>query len=459
MTARPRRRSATASVRAALIGLASLALVLTAACTPGEETDPGTETKPEDVKTDIGDLGDVTLTVWDQQVRGGQAESIEALNAAFQETYPNVTIERVSRSFEDLRRTLRLAIQGDEAPDVVQANNGRSDMGAFVEAGQLQSLDGYAETYGWNERFPEGVRALASYSEDGATFGEGNLYGLPQVGEVVGLWYNKAKLADLGLEVPTTLDEMKTALETAKGAGETPIAFGNLPQWPGIHDFGFIQNTLTPQDQIRQLGFGQSGASWDTPENAEAAQTFVDWADQGYFTEGFAGVDYDPAWQDFAAGNGVFLIAGTWLLADLTDAMGDDLGFALPPTGADGTQSVTGGTGLPFSITENSENPEVAAAYIDFITNPDAMKLLAEAGELPVVDAEEQEVTGPATEVFDAWAQANEEEALVPYLDYATPDFYDLLTGQIQQLGAGDVSPTDFLGTLEKEYSDFTEGE
>ena len=46
----------------------------------------------------------------------------------------------------------------------------------------------------------------------------------------------------------------------------------------------------------------------------------------------------------------------------------------------------------------------------------------------------------------------------MPYLDYATPDFYDLLTGQIQELGAGDVSPTEFLGTLEKEYSGFVRG-
>ncbi len=105
---------------------------------------------------------------------------------------------------------------------MVQANNGRSDMGQFVKAGLLQSLDGYAKAYGWTDRFPESVRALASYTEDGKEFGTGNLYGLPQVGEVVGVWYNKAKLDSLGIEAPTTTTDFEAALAKAEQAGELP---------------------------------------------------------------------------------------------------------------------------------------------------------------------------------------------------------------------------------------------
>jgi len=441
----------------ALLGLAAATLVA-AACAPGEESGGGTKTEASDVETDVAAMGDVSLTVWDQQVRGGQADSIEELNVAFQEEYPNITIKRVARSFDDLRRTLRLAITGDDAPDVVQANNARADMGAFVQAGLLRPLDGYADVYGWADRYPESVRALASYTEDGSTFGEGNLYGMAQTGEMVGLWYNKALLQELGIEPPSTVEEFESALGTARDAGMVPIQFGNKEQWPGIHNFGFIQNQHVPRDEIRTLGFGQAGSSWETPENEQAAQTFADWAQEGYFTEGFAGFDYDPAWQSFAKGESPFLIAGTWLLADLSDAMGDDLGFMLPPAGESGEVAVTGGTGLPFAITENSENPDAAAAYIDFLTSPEAMTILAEAGELPVVDADQQEVEGPVTEVFDAWATANESDALVPYLDYATPDFPELLGGEIQRLGAGDVAPGEFVGSLEEEYASFTEG-
>jgi len=444
--------------RARWLAVTVTAVALAAAgCAPGDDSGGGDETSASDVETDVSAMGDITLTVWDQEVRGGMNTTLESLNQAFMEQYPNVTIERVSRSFEDLNKTLRLAITSDDAPDVVQANNGRSMMGAFVQAGQLISLDGYAEAYGWEDRLAPEVAAMASYSEDGSTFGEGNLYGVPLTGELVGLWYSKSKLDELGVDVPQTTSDFEDVLQKAKEAGEVPIQLGNKEGWPGIHDFGFVQNQFVPSDQIRDLAFGNEGASWTSPENQQAAETIQSWADQGYFTEDFNGVDYDPAWQDFAKGNGVFLIAGTWLLAeDLPDAMGDDLGFMLPPAGDSGEQAVTGGPGLPFAVTDASENADAAAAYIDFISSPDAMVQIGDSGSLPVYGyASPAEAGAAQSAVLDAWATAYDEGLIVPYLDYATPDFYDLLTAQIQDLLAGDTDPGAFLDALEKEYTSF----
>jgi raffinose/stachyose/melibiose transport system substrate-binding protein len=446
-----RRRGA---IRAAIAASAVTALAL-AACAPGEDNEGGDEAAPSDIETDVAEMGDITLKVWDQQVRGGQNDSIEALNEAFMEAYPNITIDRDARSFEDLRRALRLAISDDEAPDVVQANNTRGDMGAFVSAGLLRSLDSYADVYGWNDRFPESIRATASYSDDATVFGDGSLYGLPQVGELIGVWYNKAKLDQLGLEPPQTLADFEAALQAAKDAGEIPIQFGNLDQWPGIHTFGFVQNQFVGRDEIRALGFGTEGGQWTDDTNMQAAETLRGWVDAGYFTEGFNGLGYDPSWQDFAKGQGVFLLSGTWLLADLRDAMGDNLGFTLPPVGDTGELTVTGATGLPFAITSESQYPDAAAAYIDFITNADAMQTLAEAGELPVVDASEQQVSGTQSEVFDAWSTAGTEDALVPYLDWGTPDAYDLITAEVQSYMGGDSSADDLLGTLEEDRTSF----
>ena len=42
---------------------------------------------------------------------------------------------------------------------------------------------------------------------------------------------------------------------------------------------------------------------------------------------------------------------------------------------ADAKPVVTGGTGLPFAITNKAKNADAAAAYINFITSPDAMKV------------------------------------------------------------------------------------
>jgi len=441
-----------------LAAVAAATVLTAAACAPGSEGGGDTESAPSDIETDVASMGEVTLTVWDQEVRSGQDKPLQELNAAFMEEYPNVTIKRVSRSFSDLQQQLRLAISGDDAPDVVQANNARADMGAFVSAGLLRSLDGYAEVYGWNERFPEGVRSVASYSDDGETFGDGSLYGLPLTGELVGVWYNQAKLDQLGIQPPQTLEELESALQAAKEAGEVPIQFGNLDQWPGIHEWGFVQNEFVPREQIRQLGFGQPGASWTSDENVAAAERLRTWVDEGYFTQGFNGLGYDPSWQAFVEGEGVFLISGTWLLADLEAGMGENLGFMLPPVGESGELSVTGSTGLPFAVTEASEHPDVAAAYLDFITSQDAMTRIAEAGGLPVVDTEAQEVAGTQADLFEAWATANREDALVPYLDWATPDATDVVPAEVQELMGGDQSVEEFLDALEEDYTSFTEG-
>lgn len=433
--------------------LGAAALLPLAACAPGSAPEPDSQATGTDIETDVSAMGEVTLTVWDQEVRGGQAEQIEALNAAFQEQYPNVTIERVSRSFDDLQRTLRLAISSNEAPDVVQANNSRSGMGAFVTAGQLQPLDAYAAAYGWDQRFPASVLATSSYSEDGKTFGEGSLFGIPQVGELVGLWYNRGKLDDLGIEPPDGWADLETALAKAKESGEVPIQFGNLDAWPGIHEFGFAQNAYVPREQVRDLGFGRPGASWTSPENREAATAIQGWAERGYFTQGFNGLGYDPSWQAFAKGEGVFLISGTWLLADLQDPLGDDLGFMLPPPGPVGELAVTGATGLPFAVTDASEHPDAAAAYLDFISSDEAMTMILEAGNLPVLDVAGEPVSAAQGQVLDAWREATEQDALVPYLDWATLDAYDLLSAQVQDLLGGSITPGEFLATLEEDYT------
>ncbi|MDF2144553.1 ABC transporter substrate-binding protein [Knoellia sp. p5-6-4] len=446
-----RSRPTTLLAAAGLIGAVALA-----ACTPGSDSDSGQSAAPTgQVTTDPAKLGDVTLTVWDQEIRGGQKAQIEELNQQFQQKYPNIKLKRVSRSTDDLNTTLKLALSGNEPPDVFQANNGRPQMGSFVQAGQLLPLDRYADAYGWKDRYPESVRKYSSYSPDGKTFGTGSLYGLPQVGEVVGIFVNKAKLEKAGVSMPQTWDEFTKSLATLKGKGELPLVLGNLDKWPAIHVFGTVQAQNVQPDAIRTLGFGQKGGSWKSPENTKAAQTLVDWVDKGYFSKDVNGQGYDPAWQAFSKGTGAYLIAGTWLQADLGKAMGDDVTFVLPPS-ASGSPAATGGTGIPWAVSSKSKHPDAAAAYINFITSPDAMGVLAKNDNLPIADTAEQEAPNAlAKDVFGAFGTAVEKDALVPYLDYATPTMADTIGAALQDLLAKKATPEQFLDTLEKDYSGF----
>ncbi|MQA78034.1 MAG: extracellular solute-binding protein [Streptosporangiales bacterium] len=436
-------------------------MTLAAACAPGSNSEQPSKKPTSAVSTDVAKAGKVTLNVWDQEVRGGQHEAVEQLNKEFQEKYPNVTIKRTSKSFEDLKTTLKLALNGENPPDVVQANQGYPDMGAFVEAGMLTSLKPYADVYKWNDRYSKTLLNLNSFTDDGKTFGQGNLYGVSQTGEIVGIFYSKKKLAKLGVSEPKTWGEFTKQLGTAKSKGETPIVFGNKDQFPAIHTFGVLQNRNNPQQEIVDTIFSRDGKTWDTPGNEKAAATLQDWVKKGYVSKGANGLGYDQAGADFAKGEGVFLMTGTWLYADLAKTMKKDLGFIAPPPVKAGEPAyTTGGQGLSWSVTSKSKNQDVAAAYLDFITNPHAADVITESGGLPAIAPESAKPeAGTALEqIFADWKTLNETDSLVPYLDYTTPDFYDTLSVQLQRLIGEKATPKQCVAAVQKDYASFQEG-
>jgi raffinose/stachyose/melibiose transport system substrate-binding protein len=137
--------------------------------------------------------------------------------------------------------------------------------------------------------------------------------------------------------------------------------------------------------------------------------------------------------------------------------MGDRLGFMLVPPRTDGEPARSlGGESLPFAITEKSENSDVAAAYIDFLTDSRAARVLVETGNLPAMPTTAKPSGAAGKEVFEAWRTLGEGDGLVPYLDYATPSFYDEITAGVQRLLAGRQPAGEFTQALQGDYEKFT---
>jgi raffinose/stachyose/melibiose transport system substrate-binding protein len=439
----------------ALLAVSSLAV---AGCTPGGKTHAASA-PPAPATTGVPDTGPIVLTVWDQE--SGQVGKIwDQLNSEFEQQYPNVTVQRVKRDFGELKTLLKLAISGPHPPDVVEVNQGWPDMGQLVKAGLLLPLDNYASAYGWDERVSQGVRSVSSWSSDGSQFGSGSLFGYTSMGEIVGVYYNKRMLADLGLEVPTTLDEFEEDLAAAEQAGEIPIQFGNNDAFPGIHEFAVIQDRMASVQELSDFIFGSRGeqGSFDTPENVRAATTLQNWAKAGYFTPGFGGGNYQTAVNDFAAGEGLFMITGNWIVENLG---ADNTGFGffvLPPTAVGQPPVSTGGAGFPLSIAASSKNPDAAAAYIDWMTSDHASQLLRPTGQIPLHTGAAATGVEPGTvlaDVVQAASDVTDSDGVVPYEDWATPTFYDTLTSAIQELMADRISPEEFVSKVQSDYADF----
>jgi len=448
-------------IAAGLAGLASATVL--SGCAPGEAVPTATTpTAGATTATSAGpkepaSLGEVKLVVWDQEVRGSQNDALVALNTSFHAKYPNITIERKSQSFDDLKAQVALALSGNDVPDVVQVNNARGDMGQFVKAGQLVDLTPFAQAYGWEDRFPASVLSKVRYSTDGTTFGEGNLYGLPQTGEIVGIFYSQKKLDALGGAVPTTWEEYFSLLDKALAAGEVPMVLGNIDKWPALHVFGPLQAHTVAPSEIVALGMGNAGASWLSEGNVAAMERFAEWGAKKYFGKSPNGTDYDAAWTDFTKGTGAFLPGGSWLGTDMEKTMGADLHFMAPPPAVDGSLATTGGTGIPFSIPAKAKNADAAAAYIDFITSEDAMSLIARNGGFPVLNtASYAPDSGVQKEIFEAFDTVSRSGTLLPYLDYATPTFSDTAGQGLQEVLGGQRTAAEVLADFEADYTGFT---
>jgi raffinose/stachyose/melibiose transport system substrate-binding protein len=423
---------------------------------PPVAEEPAVEEPPAEVPAE-----EITLVVWDQFYRDVESQVIETLNAEFEAAHPGIKIERVVKTLDDLKVTLKLALVETDGPDVAQVNQGRSDMGAMVEAGLLLPLDEYTTAFNWGERFSASVASRNSFTEDGKTFGSGNLYGVSPTAEVVGVYYNKTLFEANGWVVPTTFDEFEALLATIKAAGVTPISFGSLDGWNAIHEFSAVQHLLVSLDYINDFTYGVNNVSFDIPENQQAASVMQAWVDSGYFTDGFAGIGYDDSNKTFKAGEGAMTITGSWLTGELLTDTDQEFGFFLLPGNPDQTRLAIGGVGVPFSIRKTTAQPDLAAEYLDWMISPRAAELWAGVGMLPAMPMADDavvEVDPLFTDTMIAWNTVNEENAVGHYIDWATPTFYDTIVAELQKLFGMVTTPAEFTAAVQVDYATFLSG-
>ena len=432
-------------------------VLLSAACLPGggEESADGEgsserQTAGDGAETAPAQAEGDELVVWDIYVRGAEGDVAERLTTEFEEEH-GVTVTREPKNLDDLKATLPLAMGQADGPDVASVNQGRADMGAMVEAGVLMDLTDFGQQQGWFDTWSENLLARSMFSEDGSEFGSGNLYGVAPQAELVGWFYNREKFDQHGLEPPDTFDDLEALLARLKEEGETPITFGNLDAWPAIHTYGAVEHTFVDTGYLDDFIFGRGDVTFDRPENADAAAIVQDWAEQGYFTENFSGIGYDDSWAQYGAGEGALMLTGTWIAGELDP---ERFGFFLTP-GRDGQlPPQTGGMGVPLSVRADTEVPDLARAYVDWMTSDHAAELWAEAWlptRTPPADAvESSPLMG---DLVTAWEDVTGAEQLGHYLDWATPTFYDTISAQLQTLLEGDTTPEQFVEALEADYS------
>lgn len=438
--------------------------VLLAGCggTPGEdrEDEPaaasGGSSKTMSAE-DIEALGPVTLDVWAGENDPGQKATTLAFAEKFEQAHPNVTVDVTHRPFDSYSKTIKLKLSSDDAPDVAQGNMGYGIDGELVKAGLIRPLDEHADAYGWTDAFDAGTLESLSWSEDGKEFGGPILFGIAGASEAVGMYYNVDKLAELGFdEPPKTLEELEQVMAAAAEAGETAIQLGNQDGWPGTHIWAASHTMQLASDELRDITTGRVD-TYKTPENVAAADRVRAWVDAGYFPKDVNGKPYDVGLTDFAKGDGVFNFTGTWATKTIEENLGDgvNLGFANVPVGESGKLVGTGATSLPWHISTASEQPDLAAAFINSMVDPESAAGYIENNRVPATGVEGDPPSGLLGQTITAWDELAEAEGVAFYPDWVTPTMFTTMVAGASELLGAKSDGQSYIDKVDEDYQKF----
>lgn len=436
-----RRRAALSTVAAA----AAAALAL-AGCTATGSSGDG-QVESSEVSTTVPDE-DVTLELWYVN-----EPPVEALVDGFEKKHQNITVETTMVPFGDYIKSIKRAMSSDEAPDIAQFTPGA--MRSLIPAGLIYNLDPYYEAYGWDEGFPESSLSSVTSNKEATKFDTGSLYAVPGALSVLGVFYNKDLLKKAGIdEAPQTVQEFSDALDKAEKAGIQPLSLGGL-ETGGFQLWNGLTNVLGDVQDYKEWVYGADGATIETEGAQEAAEKIVDWVDSGYIPQGASSVSDSDALANFANGESLFLVSGNWNVSELSETMGDDVGFFMLPGQTPDSEPVASGSSVSFSISSKTEHANAAAAFLDYMRSPEAAQIQVDGGFMPVNADVDVQVDGLGAQVAEGFRSVIDGAGIVPFPDYAAPGMIDKLTAGVQGMITGHMEPEEYLDSLQSEWASY----
>ncbi len=383
----------------------------------------------------------------------GTAEYAQSLSDAFMKKYPKITVKLQTEADNNYNTVLPRLLASDNPPDLAIPN----DLIGAVKDGLVTNLDKCAAAFGWEKEIPSSVLAAGRVS--GGGIGSGSLFqGGGASGPLVGVFYNRELAKRVGLEkIPTTVQEFEAALKSAKDAGITPIVASNADGLTG-HLFNLLLGTyMGPQDLLNVV-WRTPGATLDTPEAKEAAAVLEKWADAGYFNADANAINQDASYGQFASGQGLFLVSGTWVTQSLPKSFDGKYGiFPFPAKDAGSGQVSMTNNQLAMSIASRSKSKEAAALFLDFLSTPEAAAVASDAGYPSALNtAAGAGVTldqNIGEQIQAGYATIAADNGFDNWLNNATPEVNTKMTEQLQSLLAGRTDANAMVSALQATYA------
>ncbi len=430
-------------VLAAAVAAGALSL---AACSSG-----GDDATPTAAPTGgAGEYAGQTLTV--MHYEGEESAMGKAWNLAIEmfEEQTGAKVELQNTAFEDLNASAAQLFDSSDAPDVSEYNKGNGTAGQLAAIGVIQNLDDAYATYGWADKLGAGVDTIAKYDENGV-MGSGSFYGVPNYGEFVFLYYNKDMLAEYGLDVPTSAEDLEASFQTFVDNGITPLTT-SAQEYPMGQLWYQLALSKADRQWVNDYELYENPVDWKGPEVSYATETLSDWVAKGYLSKDVSGMTAEDAGLQFINGEVPFFYSGSWwygrMLSDITS-------FELGITNWPGTTLTPGSGGNIWVIPAQSKQPELAQIFIDITMSPEVQALLGESGGLPVAANTDDITDANAQALIGLFNEVNDRDGLSFYPDWPTPTFYGDLNSVMQGLVNGTYTPEQAQSELENYYESY----
>ncbi len=310
---------------------------------------------------------DVTLTI-ESWRNDDLAIWQDKIIPAFEAGHPGIKIQFTPSAPAEYNAALNSKLDAGSAGDLITCRPFDASL-ALYDKGQLADLSDLAAMANFSD-----VAKSAWQTDDGSA-----TFCVPMASVIHGFIYNKDAFDELGLSVPTTVDEFFAVLDKIKEDGTyIPMAMGTNDQWEaatmGYNNIG--PNYWKGEEGRLALIKGEqklTDEDWVAPYRQLAR-----WKD--YLGDGFEAQTYPDSQNLFTLGRAAIYPAGSWEISGFNTQAGFTMGAFPPPVQAAGDECyISDHTDIALGMNAKSAHPDEAKAFLDWVGSPEFATLYANA--------------------------------------------------------------------------------
>lgn len=385
----------------------------------------------------------VTLTYWNIATTDPGKTVVKNIIDQWNKENPDIQIVQTVTENNAYKTKIKAAISANEAPDIIYAWAGGFTK-PFVDAGKILPLDDYLND-GTKDKMLPGALTNVTYN--------GKVYGLTYNQQAGALYVNKQIFDDNGIKIPTTFDELLTAVKALRAKGITPMTVGEKDEWPGMWYYDMMAlRTAGSQSSLDALN---KKASFDQPQFALAAEKLQELVNAKAFDPGILALTRDESIVQLTSGKVAMYFGGNFDAGtiDASSLKGKIVAVKFPTiTGGNGDPSeYLGGGADCLLVNANTKNKDAAVKAAKYLAqNLSSQFYLTGAGlpEWKYDDIDQSKVDPLSKQIMDDIVTGA--KGSVPawdlYLEGANAtDHQDL----VAKVFGGQITPQDFAKQMQ----------